>query len=448
MSFRRFGWWTATAMLSLGCLGPSGPGTLRLSVATTGEDPDLDGYSVELDGKRLARMRPEEVATFPVAEGRHQLVLREIDENCSADPAARQLDIAGGGAVSVAFVVHCLATGVEVTAVATGMDLDNRYLLRIDGGDKALFAADSSLRWTRLAPGSYGIGLADVAPNCVVAPPNPRTITVTTATVQPVSFAVSCSPLWKFAFVREDEVTLASADGSLTSTIGVGSSPAWSPGGTTLAFGCGDTICTLDLTTGRTTPMEIPLWGEGPAWRRSGSLLTFAAASCDYYYCSFAGLAEVRSDGGSTSGIRLPESVVGAADLSWSPTGDSLAFTCYVAPDSLRSKVCLVAPGGTGFRVFATSSGEDAGPSWRPDGTRIAFHTTRFNRAWEIVVADSAGGQLTRLLPGVIGTHPDWSPDGTKLVFGGIDGLFVVGANGSGLTRLTTGSDGRPAWRR
>jgi Tol biopolymer transport system component len=60
---------------------------------------------------------------------------------------------------------------------------------------------------------------------------------------------------------------------------------------------------------------------------------------------------------------------------------------------------------------------EDGVPS--PDGTRVAFTTTRFDRrTWDIAVLDRAGGPARRVT-----THPAferhaaWTPDGRSLLF-------------------------------
>ncbi len=127
-----------------------------------------------------------------------------------------------------------------------------------------------------------------------------------------------------------------------------------------------------------------------------------------------------------------------------------------------------------------------AQPSWSPDGVRIAFASTgdihTFNTstlgfvnltnnafspfeedpAWSVtgkiayerdsqiwVMNDDGSNQahfsaITRPVP----TDPAWSPDGSKLAFASGGDIYVINANGTGETPVTTGAgvDKDPAW--
>jgi Tol biopolymer transport system component len=93
-----------------------------------------------------------------------------------------------------------------------------------------------------------------------------------------------------------------------------------------------------------------------------------------------------------------------------------------------------------GSMVKRLARGEQ--PAWSPDGQRIAFHWwsggTFGNGTAEVHVigVDGSGDRVIAQ-----GISPAWSPDGTKIVFNTVvgrpdGGVFVVNANGSGLTRL------------
>lgn len=93
---------------------------------------------------------------------------------------------------------------------------------------------------------------------------------------------------------------------------------------------------------------------------------------------------------------------------------------------------------------------DDSAPTWSPDGTQIAFHSTRNNTTGIFII--SSTGRNLRLLIGDNANYPAWSPDGTQLVFrsnrDGNQELYIIHINGINLTRLTdqTASDNLPAW--
>lgn len=91
-----------------------------------------------------------------------------------------------------------------------------------------------------------------------------------------------------------------------------------------------------------------------------------------------------------------------------------------------------------------TIGGKDYGPSWSPDGSKILFYSLRTGNK-DIYVMDANGSNETRLT-----THSArdegscWSPDGSKIVFASDrDGnyeIYIMDANGLNKTRLTNTS--------
>jgi hypothetical protein len=92
----------------------------------------------------------------------------------------------------------------------------------------------------------------------------------------------------------------------------------------------------------------------------------------------------------------------------------------------------------------------DANPAWSPDGTKIAFQSSRDGN-WEIYTMNADGSGVSRLTNNSAGDiSPTWSPDGTKIAFGsnrdggGIDPvgqpiaeIYRMNADGTGQTRLS-----------
>jgi WD40 repeat protein len=94
----------------------------------------------------------------------------------------------------------------------------------------------------------------------------------------------------------------------------------------------------------------------------------------------------------------------------------------------------------------------DGWPTWSPDGSQIAFMSTRSGNP-DIYVMDADGSNLRQLTDHPANDiWPEWSPDGTRIAFpsrrDGNFELYVVNADGTGLQRLTNtpGHEDFPAW--
>lgn len=104
----------ALALTACGGDGPAGPpgpdaGTVQVSAATTGDDPDPDGYTVTLDGGDARSLDPDGTATFEdVGEGEHELALSDVADNCAVDGAStRTVAVSAGATASTGFDVGC-----------------------------------------------------------------------------------------------------------------------------------------------------------------------------------------------------------------------------------------------------------------------------------------------------------------------------------------------------
>jgi dipeptidyl aminopeptidase/acylaminoacyl peptidase len=138
-------------------------------------------------------------------------------------------------------------------------------------------------------------------------------------------------------------------------------------------------------------------------------------------------------------------------DPAWSPDGSTIAFE---SQDSTQygpvDRIFLVQADGTGLRqlTFDTTPNHysfDAGPSWSSDGTRIVF-----SRTGVLYVINADGTGLTDLAQG--GEYPSWSPDGVHIVSGTLSAgwwlLTTVNADGTNPVTVTqdTLQLGMPRW--
>lgn len=100
----------------------------------------------------------------------------------------------------------------------------------------------------------------------------------------------------------------------------------------------------------------------------------------------------------------------------WSPDGSRIAFA------SSRDGNCEIyvmnADGSDPINVTGTDH-DELYPSWSPDGTRLVFASTEAGGA-DLFVLDLSSGERSPITGGgLLHNYPDWSPDGSKIIFSG-----------------------------
>jgi len=154
----------------------------------------------------------------------------------------------------------------------------------------------------------------------------------------------------------------------------------------------------------------------------------------------------MRADG------RNPHALTNRDDIdpTWSPDGSMIAFA-----SSRTGKRQLYVMNADGSDIRQVTDLNDMGgrSTWSPDGTRLAFYRGPAGDH-NIFVVDINSGDMTRLTGGGDNLGPSWSPDGNWIAFtsfrDGNNEIYIMHPDGSGITRVTDNpsSDWQPRWGR
>ena len=163
-----------------------------------------------------------------------------------------------------------------------------------------------------------------------------------------------------------------------------------------------------------------------------------------------------------------------SSDPAYSPDGSRIAFR---SGGALGYDIFVMNADGTARRQLTNTGSADSDPAWSHDGTKILFVSNTFSLDGETtdpllsdpeiwVMNADGSGQRPITSNAYSDTHPAWSPDGSKIAFessrrdlGDTDGnIYVMDANGNNQTNITPnsptgcssncyqGGDSDPAW--
>jgi TolB protein len=352
-----------------------------VTVATTGTDPDPDGYLLDVRStlvgfERVVSVAPNASATFPSLRpaSDYRVTLQGGAANCVAASTVRTVAVNAGSATTVTFDIAC--EPAELLAFVRDGDI---YAIASNGSGATRLTTD---------PDPDG---------------NP---------------AWSSTGLIAFTTQRHNgdpELYVMSADGTnqvrLTTSAGTDGSPSWSVNGGKLVFssarGLNSEVYTINVDgTGLTRLTTNDAYDDQPAWSSTGKIAFVSDRD------HFAGEIYVMNEDGSNV-VRLTHNEAAETGPVWSPDGSMIAFArqvdCYYY---CQSDLFVMAADGSAERLLATggSAVYYADPSWSPNGQAIAVtqqYCPWYCESPTIQIVDMQGNQRL-LIDGAF--DPSWRP--------------------------------------
>ena len=217
--------------------------------------------------------------------------------------------------------------------------------------------------------------------------------------------------------------------------LGGDSGPSWAPGGRRLVFERNLPYWGSD----RMRLMSVSARGGAPSTLTSGPFDAMPSFSPDGRRIAFTRVERSLVSPTAAlytvdrSGRRLTRLLSDGIDLSaaWSPDGRTIAFSRLGSPDLplAQATLYLADANGAHVRQLGATPVRGVSPAWSPDGSRLAFvsfadangpacEAAACPPSGELYVVRADGTGLTRLTRSrADDEHPTWSPDGRRIAF-------------------------------
>jgi len=370
-------------------------GSLKVITTTSGEDLDIDGYSVVLEGEEADKISVNGEAIFSnLVTGDLDVELNEITSNCFILGSNRRtVTIFENDTAEVEYMVSCeqvILRGKIVYSKNVGFTSELQIMNR-DGSNQTRLTFEAGDGSPEISPDGQLIVFSSSQRDAneddnfeiFTIDANGEPLKRITRTPQTVSNSLpSWSPdMQQIVFTQSgdasffEDIVITEADGSGSIT---------------------------NLTSG------INANDSNPDWSPDGSKIVFASDRVQSRMSIFI----MDTDGSNVTQLTSGDSF--ESQPAWSPNGSKIAFIRLVdsgSGSSPVSQIYVMDSDGTNVIQLTNSNNDNFFPSWSPGGSEIVFQRIVNNQS-DIFRMNSDGSEIINLTntPNESESHPDWSP--------------------------------------
>jgi Tol biopolymer transport system component len=266
----------------------------------------------------------------------------------------------------------------------------------------------------------------------------------------------TANPTGDFEIYTMDPSNPSGTVTQLTDNTAEDSFPAFSPNGQKIAFVSARNgnyqIYTMDADgLNQTNISNNAATDADPAWSADSQKIVFVSIRGSN---SDSEIYTMDTNPATNDATQLTDNTAEDRNPAWSPNGQKIAFASNRDGDY---EIFKMNPNGSKQTRLTRNSADDLYPDWSPGGKKIAFESNR-NGFSDVFVMRAEGTRQRNLTKSAANAEldrsPAFSPEGTQIAFmstrdGGDAEIYMMDADGTDQIRLTNypGIDNFPDWQ-
>lgn len=361
-------------------------GQLEVTVSTSGENIDEDGYELSVDGESKTADVDDTVTFTELEEGNYQLELEGMADNCSVEgdnPLDINITADETNSIEMEVICQSKAQGIIVFTQRIDQSTVHIFTMNADGSDQQ----------------PVGEGVVGSYPS--ISPDGS-----------------------KIAYKANQGIWVSDIDGSNAKQLTTPDEfysdnfPSWSPDGSQIVYESdaeknynNSEIYIMDIDgSNKTRLTEHEAEDERPSWSPDGETIIF---NSDRDEDGSSELYTINVNSGEVSILLEPtdENGINLNDPIWSPDGSQIAYQGYT--NLGHSRIFVADSDGENPQFITSTDVAALQPAWSPNGKYIAFVNlsdgNKTNAIWTISMDGEKETKLTDDQE-TVSAFPSWGP--------------------------------------